>query len=123
MSQSHWEAQSDEQRNGMDRGRGGDRGAEAMSMNYMSGTVPHQQGKRGEWEQKETSGLAFHCDLSSVLGSKEEGEQEGGSQAGGRARRKESKKEGEQGGGKARRKEGKEEGVCQRTNHSQAQLS
>jgi hypothetical protein len=56
-------------------------------------------------------------------GSKEEGEQEGGSQAGGRARRKESKKEGEQGGGKARRKEGKEEGVCQRTNHSQAQLS
>ena len=74
MSQSHWEAQSDEQRNGMDRGRGGDRVAEAMSMNYMSGTVPHQQGKRGEWEQKETSGLAFHCDLSSVLGSKEEGE-------------------------------------------------
>lgn len=82
MSQSHREAQSDEQSNGMDRGRGRDRGAEAMSMNYMSGAVPHQQGKRGKWEQKEdTMGSGwfslpwiYHCDLSSVLGSREERE-------------------------------------------------
>lgn len=82
MSQSHWEAQSNEQSNGMDRGRAGCRGEEAMSMNYMSGAMTHQQGRRGKWEQKKdalTMGSRWfshlpwicHCDLSSALGTKE----------------------------------------------------
>lgn len=83
MSQSHWEAQSNEQCNGMDRGRGW--GEEAMSTNYRSGAVSspaRKQGQEGTGRNHPYSEKPVwfslpwicHCDLSSVLGSKEERE-------------------------------------------------